>query len=330
MGVSDWASDCWLCNQQACTYQRYTPASAMFHSRISVRSSCWLLLTCSCSLLLARVSSSSSVAVTTTLMDATGRITVANDNLSTSGVSSGLVTIVTSPGMTSTLIAAEIDKEAVVSVLESGDTLVCRGCTLNDNDGSATAAAISHQALAACSTMSQCLVLEGITLGDVQVAGLRHTRHARTLSALFRARAAVTASASAAAASTTTPNKQVLILAVSVHENEQLDDSSAVVQQVRALFQAATFGFNGPKNLEDWYDLRITPVLSSDAAVSVRVYRVYCCASVVFVVCGTSNAQYLCMQYRRFYPPPRKMPRPLSQRDPLRNRYRPSSEPHSS
>jgi hypothetical protein len=259
----------------------------MLHSRISVRSSCWrrrllqqlLLITCS-SLLLARVSSSSSAV--TTLMDSTGRIR--SDASLTSGGSSGLVTIVTSPGMTSTLIATEIDKEAVVSVLENGDTLVCRGCTLRDGTTSAT----SHQALAACSTISQCLVLEGITLGDVQ-AGLRHTRHARTLSALFRSRAALSQTAAAPT------SKQVLVLAVSVHENEPLDDTSAVVvQQVRALFQAATFGLNGPKNLEDWYDVRITPISSSAAAASVRMYRVsHCASSLVRYACLSPNVQYL-------------------------------------
>jgi hypothetical protein len=254
-GVSLWASACWIAVND-------THLRSMLHSRISELSSCWrlrLLLICS-SILIARASSS----VATTLVDATGRI-VAND-ASTSG-SSGLVTIVTSPGMTSTLIAADIDKDAVVSVLESGDTLVCRGCTLSD-DGTAVSTT-SHQALAACSSISQCLVLEGITLGDVQVAaGLRQTRHARTLSALFRARAATLAATAAAVP------KQVLVLAVSVTENEPLDDDSSVVvvQQVRSLFQAATFGFQtAPKNLEDWYDLRITPISSSaDAAVSVR------------------------------------------------------------
>jgi hypothetical protein len=193
--------------------------------------------------------------------------------------------------MTSTLFAAEMDKEAVVSILENGDTLVCRGCMLRDGTTSAT----SHQALAACSTISQCLVLDGITLGDVQ-AGLRHTRHARTLSALFRSRAALSQTAAASSATTAAAaasNKQVLVLAVSVHENEPLDDTSAVVvQQVRALFQAATFGLNGPKNLEDWYDLRITPISSSAAAASVRMYSIVVSAHFDFVAV-LPNEQYL-------------------------------------
>jgi hypothetical protein len=189
-----------------------------------------------------------------TVMDASGRMFPIATALSTAA-SAGIVTVVTSPGVPSILVPNEdLDDSAILSVESDRDVLICRGCTLASSiDVSESEQQHQYNGLAASSAVSDAMVVEGITMGDIEGGGLRTTRHARTLTALFQSRANMA----------TIDRKQVLILAVSGAPSDM--DDSGVVQDVRALFQSATMGVAGAaaKGFDDMYDLRIMPASSS-------------------------------------------------------------------
>lgn len=160
---------------------------------------------------------------------------------------SGIVTVVTSPGIPSLLLSdddadGEVD-DAHLSVTNEG-TMFCRGLTLGMSD------AISCDCLAVCSTVSDAIILEGITMGDVE-AGLRNSRHSRTLTALFRSRTIPDSSI--------TENKQTLILSVMGDSDDDDVNESRVEPEIQTLFKAVTVG-NKAKSFNDLYDLLIVPV----------------------------------------------------------------------
>lgn len=209
---------------------------------------------------LVAAAATAATASVTTVMDSAGKMRSVPGS-----AASGIVTVVTSPGSPSALIGdadADGGADALLSVTDQG-VLVCRGLTL----GAVALEDFCSSCLAVCSTVSEAIVLEGITVGDVE-AGLRNTRHARTLTALFRSRATIAATTTAAAEAA--PALQTLILTVSGAPNDVEDSRSAVLAEVQALFKAATVGIAGSKGMEDHYDFQVVPVSPSTAS-EVRV-----------------------------------------------------------
>lgn len=143
-----------------------------------------------------------------TLMDASGGLRL--NKIASSGVSTtdGVVSVITSPGTESFLVTSASDEDGASVLAFDSDVpqLICRGATL-----SGTSAA-ERSALAITSLVSDAIVIDGITEGDVQAAGFgKNTRHARTLTAIFRARLA---------SSTDATGKQALILCVKSSSQE--------------------------------------------------------------------------------------------------------------
>jgi len=175
---------------------------------------------------------------------------------------SGITTIVTSPGTPSRVLSSSSaipsDKDDVDSVLLAAldeGTLVCRGATLGSPTTTTTGAAapddeeLTCRALAVCALVSDCLVIDGVTVGDVE-SGLRNSRHARTLSALFRSRL-MTAAADGGGS-----GRQTLLLAVSGSDV----DKAILEQDVEALFKAiAVERKESVGSFSDLYDLRVVP-----------------------------------------------------------------------
>lgn len=184
-------------------------------------------------------------------MDASGKLQLPSPPDSI-GAAKGIVTIVTSPGVPSSLVSDEIDEDALLSIYpgEGQATLFCRGSTL----GPLTSATIS--CLAAASAVSTVVLVEGLTEGDVE-GGIADTRHARTLSVLFQSRLSGSISSSSL-----TP--QTLILVVSIADSADWDEDSTSVtlrNEVRLLFDAAAAGMGKTKEkLEDFYTLQVRPV----------------------------------------------------------------------
>eukprot|EP00532_Pseudo-nitzschia_australis_P012442 CAMPEP_0168220074 /NCGR_PEP_ID=MMETSP0140_2-20121125/8990_1 /TAXON_ID=44445 /ORGANISM="Pseudo-nitzschia australis, Strain 10249 10 AB" /LENGTH=536 /DNA_ID=CAMNT_0008148679 /DNA_START=242 /DNA_END=1852 /DNA_ORIENTATION=- len=189
-----------------------------------------------------------------TLMDATGGLRL--NKIASSGVSTvdGVVSVITSPDTESLLVATALDEDGASVLAFSGDVpqLICRGATL-----SGTSAA-ERSALAITSLVSDVIVLDGITEGDVQAAQFgKNTRHARTLTALFRARLASSSDAPA--------SKQELIFCIKSSSGNLFDD--VLAQEVRDLFEATAAEVKDSQtSFDDLYRVKVVSVTSDEEA----------------------------------------------------------------
>lgn len=168
------------------------------------------------------------------LMDSHGALHLKIPSVSTS---QGVVSVISSPG-TASLLSSTDD---ILSL--EGDApacLACRGATLS---GSST---VEGSALATTSLVSGAILVDGITKGDVE-AGWSNSRHARTVTALFRARVSLDAT-----------SKQSLILCI----NGNIDDAteSSLKAEVRALFDAAVTETKANVAFDDLYDVAVVVV----------------------------------------------------------------------
>jgi hypothetical protein len=170
----------------------------------------------------------------------------------------GIVTVISSPGTPSALTRDEADADTA-SVLSaesnpSGIVLYCRGSTLSGTSQD------DRTSLALCSVVSGSLLVDGVTVGDVQ-AGLQNSRHARTLTALFRSKIKLMEGDG---------NRQTLIIGL-VDSNESDDEklTESIVKDVKALYKASAVEKKGVSSFEEAYDLQILSVASAGQANSV-------------------------------------------------------------
>ena len=190
------------------------------------------------------------------------------------GQATAIVTVIPSPGSPCRLLGTSNKEDASrVVLLASAQTttrssssdnvalLVCRGATLTDDNDAV------GRCLALCGTVSDCLVVDGITLGDVE---LRHSRHARTLSALFRGRLLLMSSDDSIKQGQNQPQRQTLILSVQGYDpNRDPAFADAVQQDLEALFKATVAEGKQPTDsFLELYDLSIVP---ADLAEQVRM-----------------------------------------------------------
>lgn len=180
----------------------------------------------------------------TVLMDASGDLFKQMPNVSTSG---GVVAVVSSPGTPSLLPSS-----SEILSLEEGGILSCRGATL-----SATSAS-ERTSLAATSLVAGAVIVDGITEGDVET-GLTHTRHSRTLTALFRARLA-------SGEEGQTETKQTLMLGVVGFVDETME--STLLTEVNSIFEAAAVGTEA--SLDDMYTIQVVSLQTQSDASQVR------------------------------------------------------------
>ena len=165
------------------------------------------------------------------------------------------MSIIASPGTASYLTTTFNDDSSSSSVLAwnaQDATLLCRGATLSDSTSTTTA-----QALATTSVVASSLILDGITGGDAQ--HLSESRHASTLTALFRAKLATVPNHS-------NNNKQTLILVLSSSNTPQQKDE--LKRQLQSLLEATAVdcGKETAVRLDDLYDVVIQSVTSAAEA----------------------------------------------------------------
>jgi uncharacterized protein YunC (DUF1805 family) len=101
-------------------------------------------------------------------------------------------------------------------------------------------------------------LVDGITEGDVE-AGWRNSRHARTLTALFRARVALE-----------TSFKQTLILCVKGEVGS--DSESSLKADLKSLFDATAAEAQGNASFKDLYDVEVLSVTTEEEAKQVSVH----------------------------------------------------------
>ena len=166
----------------------------------------------------------------------------------------GIVSVITSPGIQSLLTSQ--DNEDNVLALEDG-IVVCRGATLK---GTSSA---ERSALAITAVVADTVVVDGITVGDVQAAGWKNTRHARTLTALFRARLAF--------AQDLSNKKQSLILCIIKTDDVTSSLEKTLLQEVKSLFEATAAEAKESTSFGELYDVMVKSVTKKEDAKEVRV-----------------------------------------------------------
>lgn len=187
-------------------------------------------------------------AATTPLVDSSGSVHGKIPEISTSA---GVVGIITSPGTPSPLGGNDDD---ILSLTDSNQ-LSCRGATL-----SSASSAGERLSLCTTSIVAGAIVLEGITEGDLEM-GLRHSRHARTLTALFRTKECLLDEDGNGDA---TP--QTLMLGVM---GTNIDEE-AVAKEVTAIFEAVAVELKGKHSFTDSYNLQVVTLQTAADAQSVR------------------------------------------------------------
>eukprot|EP00545_Synedropsis_sp_CCMP1620_P000616 CAMPEP_0119005948 /NCGR_PEP_ID=MMETSP1176-20130426/2024_1 /TAXON_ID=265551 /ORGANISM="Synedropsis recta cf, Strain CCMP1620" /LENGTH=532 /DNA_ID=CAMNT_0006957813 /DNA_START=69 /DNA_END=1667 /DNA_ORIENTATION=+ len=182
--------------------------------------------------------------------------------------SSGIVGIITSPGTPSPTGSVAADSTDFLSWTDQNQ-LSCRG--------SNAAASSAGERLSLCTTsiVAGAIVVEGITEGDLEM-GLRHSRHARTLTALFRTKQCTTTGGSTDTAtgdddddddtSSSDAAPQTLILGV-MGDNV---DEAAVEKEVLSIFEAvAVEQLKGKSSFSDSYSLVVVTLQTPEDAQSV-------------------------------------------------------------
>ena len=187
------------------------------------------------------------LASATTLMDASG---VLHRQIPTVSTSNGVVAIISSPGTPSLLGTSN----EILSLMPGSDTacLSCRGATLH------AASPSERLSLTTTSLVAGAVIVDGITEGDIEV-GLKNTRHARTLTALFRARLALDSE-----------SQQTLILGVL----SQVDDATqaSIRSEMNDIFDATAAESSGrTPSCNDMYDIVVLSLQNQDDAQQVRI-----------------------------------------------------------
>ena len=190
------------------------------------------------------LSLAATVSAGTVLMDASGGLRV--QSIPSIPTTDGIVVIVSSPGTPTALFSEASDE---ILSLESQDppSLYCRGATLSGTSDR------ERTSLATCSLVADTVVIDGITVGDVE-AGLRNSRHARTLTAIFRARVKLQEE--------TTATTQTLIVVLVAGEDESIDEAG-LESDIKSLYKAASVEKKGVGSFSDMYDLKIVVATSS-------------------------------------------------------------------
>jgi hypothetical protein len=127
-------------------------------------------------------------------------------------------------------------------------------------------------ALATASLVSNSIIVDGVTVGDVEAGLSYQTRHSRTISILFRSRLA----AAATAESDETIPRQTLIFAI---RSSSSDDESGIDLESRAMkglqhtFDAIVVesGLRKKLSLGDLYDVKVISVSNSGEAKEVSI-----------------------------------------------------------
>lgn len=207
------------------------------------------LLVAVSSLLSTSAAAASSSTGSPILMDNSGGLRL---KIPTIPTQEGIVSIVTSPSKmkTSSLLTSQSNVDNVLA-LDDG-LLICRGATLQGTS------AAERSALALTSVVSDAIVVDGITVGDIQAAGWKNTRHSRTLTAFFRARLAF--------ASESKGRKQALILCIKSATDNVEALEKTLLSEVKNLFEATVAESKQSVSFGDLYDVVVKTVLTKEEA----------------------------------------------------------------
>jgi len=204
------------------------------------------------------------------VMDASGSLKL--QNIPSSIKSDQLIAMIVSPDTPSaaSLSKSTDDSNSILNLDPSACRLTCRGPTLSVKSSDPECVSV-----ALCSLTAVALVLDGITTGDVE-AGFKNSRHAVTLTALFRTKA--TLAGDAAEESDNITDKQALVLYVEGDVSEKLEKQ--IRRDVLTLYDAAAAESKDVPSFDKAYELQIVSTESqSESQVCTKTYgcgALYC------------------------------------------------------
>jgi hypothetical protein len=177
--------------------------------------------------------------------------------------SKGIVTIISSPATPTSLLPDiddfDKDEDRILTLLSSSSSsddqdnetirLVCRGSTLQGTTD------IERSSLAFCSLLSDSIIVTGIVSGDLEGPfAFRHSRHSRTLTALFRAKLITNNIPS----DSSDKLRQVFLLLVVDEDNNTINDlEETLKKEVVSLYQAVAAEKKTAPEFDSIYDLQI-------------------------------------------------------------------------
>jgi hypothetical protein len=159
-------------------------------------------------------------------------------SIPSSAMADHLLAVIASPDTPSKSALPQPEKDSFLS-LEADNCLACRGPTLSLKSSDPECASV-----ALCSLTAAVVILDGITEGDVE-AGLKNSRHAVTLTAVFRAKATLDVA----------PSKQAIILYVDGPISPSVEKE--IKAEVLSLFSAAAAENKNFPSFDKVYDLQI-------------------------------------------------------------------------
>lgn len=193
--------------------------------------------------ILSALLSASLAAAASPLLDPSGTLKLGS--IPASASSDSLVAIIPSPGTPSIFLGETFDE--ILTYEPETNQLLCKGATLQSTSTS------DRIALALCAHTAPTIIVEGVTNGDAQ-SGVDNSRHARTLTAIFRA---------------SSSQKTSLILVVSSAGEEEIDQET-LKQQVRSLYDTVAVEQSNAMRFHEAFDLQIVEASSSADASKVR------------------------------------------------------------
>jgi hypothetical protein len=193
-----------------------------------------------------------------------------------------LISVIISPGVPSLLLGDEMNNDHSNNdipplFLWEDKILVCQGATLStldvDTSDSVSTITTTGSCLSVCSRVSSTIVVEGITIGDVEATngGILNTRHARTLSYLFQQQQQQPLDRRTSTTDTdeVTPQKQRLVFVITTTSDMDVIDATKLKNDIRTLYQmenpmVGSTNKNTKITLEDVYDIQIIPASSEE------------------------------------------------------------------
>jgi len=183
---------------------------------------------------------------------------------SVASTTKNVVTIIYSPGVPSLFVDDDEDSSSSLLSLRDDDGVVlCQGATLNSNDLSVG----ERTALATASLVSNSIIVDGITIGDVEAGVSHQTRHSRTVNILFRSKLAAIAASEDGEANNNA--RQTLIFAIKSSSEDDVgtDVESTIMEGLQTTFDALAVE-SGLKSvsIDNLYDIKIVSVSSNGEA----------------------------------------------------------------
>jgi hypothetical protein len=179
----------------------------------------------------------------TPLLDAAGQGTLQLQALpKLLSTAKGIVTIIDIPVSDGSSISSDI--LSVASDDEDSIQILCKGAALEQTSE------LERSSLAFCSLLSNVIIVNGISSGELDGSSFRDSRHSRTLTTLFRAKLLETKQINTEATTTTS-----LIFVCDTYDKAL---EALLRQEVSALYQAAAAERSVSPAFSELYDIEVT------------------------------------------------------------------------